>query len=126
VWALLDYGFRVVVSARFGDIFRGNSAKGGLLTVQLSQEVVDELWADVSADPTTEVTIDLEARQVRWRDRVVPFDIDDYTRWRLMEGLDDIGLTLRHVEDVAAFESGRPGWMPATLPAAPISNASTS
>jgi 3-isopropylmalate/(R)-2-methylmalate dehydratase small subunit len=117
VWALLDSGFRVVVSSRFGDIFRGNSAKGGLLTVQLAQDVVEQLWADVEADPRTEVTVDLARREVRWSDRVEPFTVDDYTRWRLMEGLDDIGLTLRHVHDVAGFESSRPAWLPRTLPA---------
>jgi len=116
VWALLDSGFRVVVSSRFGDIFRGNSAKGGLLTVQLPQDVVEQLWADVEADPATEVTVDLARRELRWRDRVEAFVVDDYTRWRLMEGLDDIGLTLRHVDDVAAFESARPGWLPTTQP----------
>ncbi len=116
VWALLDYGFRVVVSPRFGDIFRGNSAKGGLLTVQLPLPVVERLWAVVEADPGTVVTVDLKARQVRWAGEQVGFDIDDYTRWRLMEGLDDIGLTLRHVDDVAAFEARRPGWLPTTLP----------
>jgi 3-isopropylmalate/(R)-2-methylmalate dehydratase small subunit len=114
VWALMDYGFRVVVSARFGDIFRGNSAKGGLLTVQVPQDVVEQLWAAVDADPALEVTVDLERREVRWRDRVETFVIDDYTRWRLMEGLDDIGLTLRHVDEVAAFEAARPGWLPTT------------
>ena len=117
VWALLDSGFRVVVSSRFGDIFRGNSAKGGLLTVQLPQDVVEQLWADVEADPATEVTVDLARRELRWRDRVEAFVVDDYTRWRLMEGLDDIGLTLRHVHDVAGFESSRPAWLPRTLPA---------
>jgi len=117
VWALLDYGIRVVVSSRFGDIFRGNSAKGGLLTVQLPQDVVEQLWAAVEADPRMEVTVDLELREVRWAGRAVPFDIDDYTRWRLMEGLDDIGLTLRHVDQVTAFEAQLPGWLPRTLPA---------
>ena len=116
VWALMDYGFRVVVSARFGDIFRGNSAKGGLVTVQLPQDVVEQLWADVATDPATEVTVDLDRREVRWGDRAEPFPLDDYTRWRLMQGLDDIGLTLRHVDDVTAFESTRPGWLPTTQP----------
>jgi 3-isopropylmalate/(R)-2-methylmalate dehydratase small subunit len=117
VWALQDYGFAVVVSSRFGDIFRGNSLKGGLLTVELAQDVVERLWAAVEADPALPVTVDLAARQVSWDSEQVPFDLDDYTRWRLMEGLDDIGLTLRHVDDVTAFESTRPAWMPATLPA---------
>jgi len=117
VWALLDFGFRVVVSSRFGDIFRGNSANGGLLTVQLAQDVVEQVWAAVESDPATQVTVDLAAREVRWADHRVPFDIDDYTRWRLMEGLDDIGLTLRHVQEITAFEAHRPGWLPHTLPA---------
>jgi 3-isopropylmalate/(R)-2-methylmalate dehydratase small subunit len=117
VWALQDYGFAVVVSSRFGDIFRGNSLKGGLLTVQLGQDVVERLWAAVEADPALTVTVDLQSRQVRWDGEMVRFDLDDYTRWRLMEGLDDIGLTLRHVDDVTAFEAGRAAWLPATLPA---------
>jgi 3-isopropylmalate/(R)-2-methylmalate dehydratase small subunit len=115
VWALQDFGFRAVISPRFADIFRGNSLKGGLLTVQLDQSVVDELWDAVEADPATEVTVDLVTRQVRFGSRAVDFDLDDYTRWRLMEGLDDIGLTLRHVDDVAAFEAGRPSWLPTTV-----------
>jgi 3-isopropylmalate/(R)-2-methylmalate dehydratase small subunit len=117
VWALQDFGFRAVISPRFADIFRGNSLKGGLLTVQLDQSVVDELWDAVEADPATEVTVDLVTRQVRFGSRAVDFDLDDYTRWRLMEGLDDIGLTLRHVDDVAAFEAGRPSWLPTTVAA---------
>jgi 3-isopropylmalate/(R)-2-methylmalate dehydratase small subunit len=117
VWALWDYGFRAVISSRFADIFRGNSLKGGLLTVVLDQAIVDELWAAIEADPATTVTVDLEARNVRWNDRVEAFEIDDYTRWRLMEGLDDIGLTLRHVDAITAFETGRPGHKPVTLPA---------
>jgi 3-isopropylmalate/(R)-2-methylmalate dehydratase small subunit len=114
VWALMDYGFRVVIAPRFGDIFRGNSAKGGLLTVVLAQDVVEDLWSAVETDPATEVTVDLRARTVAWGGRSEPFDIDDYTRWRLMEGLDDIGLTLRHVDEVGAFEAARPGWLPVT------------
>jgi 3-isopropylmalate/(R)-2-methylmalate dehydratase small subunit len=100
VWALQDYGFKAVISARFADIFRGNSFKGGLLTVTLPQETVERIWAAIEADSTTEVTVDLEAREVRCGDLVAPFEIDDYTRWRLMEGLDDIGLTLRNVAAV--------------------------
>jgi len=114
VWALLDYGFRVVISPRFGDIFRGNATKAGLLPVALPGDVVDALHDLVEADPATEVTVDLREREVRAGDLVAPFDIDDYTRWRLLEGLDDIGLTLRHVDDIAAFEALRPAWMPAT------------
>jgi 3-isopropylmalate/(R)-2-methylmalate dehydratase small subunit len=114
VWALRDYGFRVVVSSRFADIFRGNSGKGGLVTACVAQEDVERLWDDVEADPTTEVTVDLVSRTVSWADESAPFDIDDYTRWRLMEGLDDVDLTLRHGEEVAAFESSRPSWMPTT------------
>ncbi len=114
VWALLDYGFRVVISSRYGDIFRGNSLKGGLLTVRLDQDVIDELWRLVETDPQTELTVDLDRREVRTGGLVIPFELDDYTRWRLMEGLDDIGLTLRHEADVSAFESSRPGWLPVT------------
>jgi 3-isopropylmalate/(R)-2-methylmalate dehydratase small subunit len=118
VWALQNYGFKAVISPRFADIFRGNSLKGGLLTVLLPEAEVEQLWQAIEADPTTAVTVDLVAREVRYNDVVVPFDIDDYTRWRLMEGLDDIGLTLRHAEDVENFEKSRPAWKPRTLPAA--------
>ncbi len=116
VWALQDYGFRAVISSRFADIFRGNSLKGGLLTVHLPQATVEQLWALVESDPTTEVTVDLVGREVRAGSGalVAPFDVDDYTRWRLMEGLDDIGLTLRHTAEVTAFETRRPGWLPTT------------
>jgi 3-isopropylmalate/(R)-2-methylmalate dehydratase small subunit len=115
VWALTDYGFRVVISSRFADIFRGNSGKAGLLAAQVEQDVVEKLWATVEAHPTTAVTVDLEAREVRAGDLVAPFDIDDYTRWRLLEGLDDIGITLSHHEDIETYESDRPSWKPATL-----------
>jgi 3-isopropylmalate/(R)-2-methylmalate dehydratase small subunit len=115
VWALTDYGFRVVISSRFADIFRGNSGKAGLLAAQVEQSVVENLWQAVEADPSTEVTVDLQAREVRAGDLVAPFDIDDYTRWRLLEGLDDIGITLSHEEDIVAFEAERPTWKPATL-----------
>jgi 3-isopropylmalate/(R)-2-methylmalate dehydratase small subunit len=114
VWALQNYGFRVVISPRFADIFRGNSLKGGLLTVQLDEPVVERLWALAESDPSAEVTVDLQAREVRFADETVPFEIDDYARWRLLEGLDDIGLTLRHTETIAQFESRRPGWLPTT------------
>jgi len=119
VWALQDAGFRVVISPRFADIFRGNSLKAGLLTVELDQSVVEWLWDTVESDPTTEVTVDLEAREVRAAGRVEPFELDDYSRWRLVEGLDDIGLTLRHVEEITAFEAHRPGWLPRTLTTTP-------
>jgi 3-isopropylmalate/(R)-2-methylmalate dehydratase small subunit len=115
VWALMDYGFKVVVSSRFADIFRGNSGKAGLVAAQVDQDVVEKLWAMVEADPTTPVTVDLEAREVRAGDLVAPFDIDDYTRWRLLEGLDDIGITLSHEDDIEAYEAKRPSWKPATL-----------
>jgi 3-isopropylmalate/(R)-2-methylmalate dehydratase small subunit len=118
-WALLDGGFRVVISARFADIFRNNSTKAGLLTVILPQADVEALWAAVEADPTTQVTVDLQAEQVRYGDVVVPFQIDGYTRWRLLEGLDDVGLTERHLEDITAFEGRRPAWLPASLPVLP-------
>ena len=115
VWALMDYGFKVVVSSRFADIFRGNSGKAGLLAAQVDQSVVEQLWSMVEADPALQVTVDLEAREVRAGDLVAPFHIDDYTRWRLLEGLDDIGITLSHEEDVTAFEASRPSWKPVTL-----------
>ena len=117
VWALQNYGFKAVISPRFADIFRGNSLKGGLLTVLIDEDAVEALWQAIEADPTIEVTVDLVGREVRYAAVVLPFEIDDYTRWRLMEGLDDIGLTLRHAEDVDAFESTRPAWKPRTLPA---------
>jgi len=118
VWALQNYGFKAVISPRFADIFRGNSLKGGLLTVLIGEGDVEALWLAIEADPTLPVTVDLVAREVRYADVVLPFDIDDYTRWRLMEGLDDIGLTLRHADDVASFETHRPAWKPRTIPAA--------
>jgi 3-isopropylmalate/(R)-2-methylmalate dehydratase small subunit len=117
VWALTDFGFRVVLSSRFADIFRGNSSKAGLLTAVVDQKHIDQLWADVEAEPDTAVTVDLVTRTVAWNDESVPFEIDDYTRWRLMEGLDDIGLSLRHVDEIDTFEADRPSWLPATLPA---------
>jgi len=115
VWALMDYGFKVVLSSRFADIFRGNSGKAGLLAAEVEQDVVEKLWVMVEADPSTPVTVDLEAREVRAGDVVAPFRIDDYTRWRLLEGLDDIGITLSHDDDIAAYEATRPSWKPATL-----------
>jgi 3-isopropylmalate/(R)-2-methylmalate dehydratase small subunit len=115
VWALMDYGFRVVISPRFADIFRGNSLKAGLLTVVLPEESVESLWKIVEADPTTEITVDLQARQVRVGDRVEEFEFDDYSRWRLLEGFDDIGLTLRHADAIDEFEKSRPHWLPRTL-----------
>ena len=114
VWALQNYGFRVVISPRFADIFRGNSLKGGLLTVELPLDVVERIWAAVEADPRTDLTVDLEAREVRWRDQMAPFALDDYTRWRLMEGLDDIGLSLRHEAEISDFERRRPAFLPTT------------
>jgi 3-isopropylmalate/(R)-2-methylmalate dehydratase small subunit len=121
VWALMDGGFRVVISSRFADIFRNNSTKAGLLTVLLPQADVEALWAAVEADPTTAVTVDLRAKQVTFslgggQSVTVPFDIDDYTRWRLLEGLDDVGLTERNLPDIEAFEAGRPSFLPKALP----------
>jgi 3-isopropylmalate/(R)-2-methylmalate dehydratase small subunit len=116
VWALMDGGFRVVISSRFADIFKNNSTKAGLLTVLLPQADVEALWAAVEADPTTPVTVDLQARQVTYGDVTVPFEIDEYTRWRLLEGLDDVGLTERHLDDVERFEAARPAWLPRALP----------
>ncbi|KIP52561.1 3-isopropylmalate dehydratase small subunit [Leucobacter komagatae] len=115
VWALRDYGFKVVISARFADIFRGNSGKQGLLAAQVSEADVERLWAVIEADPKTTVTVNLEDRTVSAGDLTVSFDIDDYTRWRLMEGLDDISLTLRNESAITEFEARRPGWMPRTL-----------
>jgi 3-isopropylmalate/(R)-2-methylmalate dehydratase small subunit len=115
VWALQNYGFKAVISARFADIFRGNSLKGGLLTVVLPQAAVEQIWAAIDADPGVRVTVDLDAREVRAGELTAPFEIDDYTRWRLMEGLDDIGLTLRNVETIGEFEATRPAFKPATL-----------
>lgn len=117
VWALQNYGFKAVISSRFADIFRGNSLKGGLLTVILPQDVVEKIWSAIEADPTTAVTVDLEAKNVRLGSEVYPFELDDYTRWRLMEGLDDIGLTLKNIDAVSAYESKRPSYKPKTLPA---------
>ncbi len=117
VWALKDYGFRAVLSARFGDIFRGNAGKQGLVAGQLSQDDIELIWKVLENAPGTEVTVDLEARQVRCDDVVAALHVDDYTRWRLIEGLDDIGLTLQHVDDVKKFEETRPAYLPTTLPA---------
>jgi len=116
VWALQDYGFHVIISSRFADIFRGNSGKGGLLTAQLAEPVVEQLWGLIEADPELEVVVDLENRQVRAGDLVADFDVDDYVRWRLMEGLDDIGITMKYADDIAAFEANRPSWKPTTTP----------
>jgi 3-isopropylmalate/(R)-2-methylmalate dehydratase small subunit len=114
VWALQDYGFRAVIAPRFADIFRGNALKGGLLPVVLEADVVDRLQTLVEREATAEITVDLESREVRAEGVVVGFDLDDYTRWRLMEGLDDIGLTLRRADDIADFEQRRPSWLPTT------------
>ena len=116
VWALQNYGFKAVISSRFADIFRGNSLKGGLLTVILPQEAVEALWKAIEAVPSTSITVDLETRTVSYNDVTFPFELDDYTRWRLMEGLDDIGLTLKHTDSIDAFEAKRPSYKPKTLP----------
>jgi 3-isopropylmalate/(R)-2-methylmalate dehydratase small subunit len=116
VWALVDYGFRVVISPRFGDIFRGNATKAGLLPVSLPEDTVAALQDAAEADPAAEITVDLAGREVRHATAglAAAFEIDDYTRWRLMEGLDDIGLTMRHADDVTRFEQARPSWLPVT------------
>jgi 3-isopropylmalate/(R)-2-methylmalate dehydratase small subunit len=114
VWALQDYGFRAVVAPRFADIFRGNALKGGLLPVVLDEPAVGHLQDLVETDPTTQVTVDLVQREVRAGDVTARFEIDDYTRWRLLEGLDDIGLTMRRVDDITAFEAHRPPRLPTT------------
>jgi 3-isopropylmalate/(R)-2-methylmalate dehydratase small subunit len=115
VWALRDWGFKVVIAARFGDIFRGNALKEGLLPVQLDQKAVEALWDLGESEPEKEITVDLGGRQVRVDDAVWHFPIDDFSRWRLMEGLDDIGLTLRHEDAITAYEKGRPGFKPALI-----------
>ncbi|HVU93350.1 MAG TPA: 3-isopropylmalate dehydratase small subunit [Jatrophihabitans sp.] len=112
VWALMDYGFKAVISPRFADIFRGNSLKAGLLTVQLPEKIVQRLWDDIEQDPQLEVTVDLLERQVRWAGELHDFELDDYTRWRLLEGLDDIGLTLRNFDAVERYEQTRKPWLP--------------
>jgi 3-isopropylmalate/(R)-2-methylmalate dehydratase small subunit len=116
VWALTDYGFRAVIAPRFGDIFRSNATKAGLLPVALPEATVTALQDAIEADPGTQLVVDLDGRVVLAEAAGIkaPFEIDDYTRWRLMEGLDDIGLTLRHVDDITDFEHSRPGWLPVT------------
>ena len=116
VWALQNYGFKVVISSRFADIFRGNSLKGGLLTVILPQDAVEAIWQTIESAPNTPITVDLESRTVSYNGVTLPFELDDYTRWRLMEGLDDIGLTLKHTDSIDAFEAKRPTFKPTTLP----------
>ena len=118
VWALSDYGFRVVISARFADIFRGNSAKAGLLAAQVAQQDVELLWKLLENEPGTEVTVDLTEKTIQAKELTVSFDIDDYTRWRLLEGLDDIGLTLRSADLIDQFEAARPSRLPRTVPVA--------
>jgi 3-isopropylmalate/(R)-2-methylmalate dehydratase small subunit len=117
VWALQNYGFKVVISSRFGDIFRGNSGKAGLLTALVDEKVVQKLWDYLEDNPGGQITVDLESQTVSTADGSVTdsFDIDEYTKWRLLNGFDDISLTLRHEADIAAFESTRPSWKPATL-----------
>jgi 3-isopropylmalate/(R)-2-methylmalate dehydratase small subunit len=116
VWALMDYGFRVVISSRFADIFRGNSAKSGLVAAQVTQPDVELLWKLLENEPGTEVTVDLTEKTVSARDLTVSFEIDDYIRWRLLEGLDDIGLTLRNAGAIDEFERGRSALLPTTTP----------
>ena len=116
VWALRDYGFQVVLSPKFADIFRGNSGKQGLVTGVITEDDVERIWAAVEAHPGVEMTVDLEARTATLGDLRVSFEIDDYTRWRLLEGLDDIGLTLRDEDKIAQFEARREAWRPRTLP----------
>ena len=116
VWALQNYGFKVIISSRFADIFRGNSLKGGLLTVILEIDEVEALWAAIESDPNTPITVDLESRTVKHSGKSLPFVIDDYTRWRLMEGLDDIGLTMKQTDSIDGFEKNRSSLKPKTLP----------
>lgn len=116
VWALQNYGFKVVISSRFADIFRGNSLKAGLLTVILGQSDVEALWSAIEEEPSLEIKVDLDTRLVSYKNQTISFDLDDYTRWRLMEGLDDIGLTLRKIDEVENFEEKRAKYKPKTLP----------
>jgi hypothetical protein len=115
VWALMDYGFKVVFSSRFADIFKGNSGKAGLLAALMDQADIELLWKQLEQNPGVELTVDLEARTVTCEGNTYSFDVDDYTRWRLMEGLDDIGLTLRKDAEIKAFEAQRPSFKPRTL-----------
>jgi len=115
VWALMDYGFKVVLSSRYADIFRGNSGKAGLVTAEVSQDVIEKIWALIEKEPSTQITVDLDKRQVKAGDLVADFQIDDYVRWRLMEGLDDIGLTLRNESKITEFEKTRPSYKPQTV-----------
>jgi 3-isopropylmalate/(R)-2-methylmalate dehydratase small subunit len=117
VWALMDFGFRVVISSRFADIFRGNSGKAGLLAAEVAQDDVELLWKLIEQQPGLEITVNLEDRTLTAGTVLLPFKIDDYTAWRLLEGLDDIGLTLRKQDDIDSFEERRPAWKPRTLPA---------
>jgi 3-isopropylmalate/(R)-2-methylmalate dehydratase small subunit len=114
VWALMNYGFRAVISSRFADIFRGNAGKQGLVTAQVAQADVELIWKLLENEPGTLVTVDLEHRTVQAGDLTAPFQIDDYTRWRLLQGLDDVSLTLSHVDDIAEYEAKRPTWLPRT------------
>jgi 3-isopropylmalate/(R)-2-methylmalate dehydratase small subunit len=117
VWALKDFGITAVISTRFGDIFRSNAGKQGLVTAVVPEDVVLALWTLVEENPGTEITVDVDSREVRCGDLVVPFELDDYTRWRVMEGLDDIDLSLHHIDEIDAFERSRASWRPTTLPA---------
>jgi 3-isopropylmalate/(R)-2-methylmalate dehydratase small subunit len=116
VWALRDYGFAAVLSPRFGDIFRGNSGKAGLLTGQITERDAEVLWAAIDASPGIDASVDLVSKTATVGEITVPFEIDDYTRWRLLEGLDDISLTLRNEEQITEFEAHRESWRPRTLP----------
>ncbi|MGC3993587.1 MAG: 3-isopropylmalate dehydratase small subunit [Propionicimonas sp.] len=116
VWALQNYGFKVVIGSRFGDIFRGNSGKAGLVIATVEPDVVEKLWEIAESEPGIEFTVDLHHRTIEAADNVFAFTIDDYTRHRLLEGLDDIGLTLQHEDEIAAFEARRPAWLPRTQP----------
>jgi len=114
VWALMDYGFKVVISPRFADIFRGNSGKGGLLTAQVTDEVTEQLWAYLEADPGAKITVDLPTQQITAGEIVASFEIDPYVKWRLLEGLDDIGITMQQLDQIGAFEQNRASWRPKT------------
>src|SRR5690242_2846600 len=116
VWALMDFGFRVVISSRFADIFRGNAGKAGLLAAEVAQDDIELLWKIIEEQPGVEITVNLQDRNIFAGTVMVPFKIDDYTAWRLLEGLDDIGLTLRKLDEIESYEASRPSWKPRTLP----------
>lgn len=117
VWALQNYGFKVIIGSRFGDIFRNNAGKAGLLVAMVSEDVVKQIWTYIDANPGVEIEVSLEDKAIQLGDEVISFDVDDFTRHRLLEGLDDISMTLQHDDEIAKYEENRPSFKPKTLPA---------